>query len=50
MSDNALVIGAIGTGTSWAFANSFFGTMAGVLTCAYMIWRLYRMWKRKDEI
>jgi hypothetical protein len=50
MSDNALIIGAVGTGASWAFANSLVGTMAGALTCIYMVWRLYRMWKKKDEV
>jgi len=50
MNDHVPVIGLIGTGTSWAFANSFVGTMAGILTCTYMIWRLYRLWKKKDEV
>lgn len=50
MNDNAFLIGVLGTGSSWVFANSIVGTMAGALTCVYMVWRLYRLWKNKNEI
>ncbi len=50
MNDSALVVGVLGTGLSWSFANSIIGSIAGILTCIYMAWKLYRMWKDKHEV
>jgi len=48
MTDNTFLVGVIGTAFTWTFANSFFGTIAGILTCVFLSVKLYRMWKNKE--
>lgn len=48
MADNTFIVGVLGTAFTWTFANSFFGTISGILTCVWLIWKLYRMWKDKE--
>ena len=47
MEDKTAFVGIIGTAFTWTFANSFFGTIAGVLTCIYVIWKMVRLYKKK---
>ena len=47
MSDNTALVGLTGTVFTWAFANYFFGTIAGVLTCIYVIWKMIRLYRNK---
>lgn len=49
MNDTTPMIGMIGTGLSFTLGqwNDIVGLAAGLLTCAYMIWKLMSHAKRK---
>ena len=52
MNDTTPIIGMIGTGLSFTLGqwNDIVGLCAGVLTCSYMLWKLWRFYKdgKKD--
>lgn len=51
MTDSTPIIGMIGTGLSFTLGqwNDLVGLIAGVLTCGYMLWKLYRFYKNEEK-
>jgi hypothetical protein len=51
MSDSTPLIGMIGTGLSYTLGqvNDIVGLCAGVLTCAYLIWKILILYKNGKE-
>lgn len=51
MTDSTPIIGMIGTGLSFTLGqwNDLVGLVAGVLTCGYMLWKLYRFYKNEEK-